>query len=290
MDHELPPRDASAATDKATWLGMMEVIGETEGYFQPLGAHHWAIFADDSTTLLVTFDTLQQCRERPGQMPLGRQLAETRGWSHLCLIADGPTWFRDPAVHSFFDRLVEDAFFEDFDRVVFHGSGMGGYAACAFSVTAPEATVVAVQARATLAPARAGWDARDRAQRRLDFTSRYGFAPDMVEGAGGVFLLFDPLNAPDAAHAAMFDRPNVTHLHCRNAGADLGRMLDEMGIVARLLENAGEGRMCAAIFTRLWRRRRFHAPYLRRLLDMNRERPRRAKMIFDAIKAIASRA
>ncbi|MDH2328407.1 phosphoadenosine phosphosulfate reductase [Cereibacter sp. SYSU M97828] len=286
MTDDTLPRDAFAATDKAAWLAAMESIGETEGYFQPLGARHWAMFADDSTTLLVSFETVDASLARADQMPMGRIVAESKGWSHLCLIADGPTWFRDPAVYSFFDRLVEDAFFEDFDRVVFHGSGMGAYAACAFSVTAPEATVIAVQARATLDPARTGWDPRDRKQRRLDFTSRYGFAPDMIEGAGGVFLIYDPLFAPDAAHAALFDRANVTRLQCRGGGGELGTMLEQMAIVPRLLESAGEGRISAAIFARLWRRRHQHEPYLRRLLTLNRDKPRRTRPVLEALRVI----
>ena len=116
-------------------------------------------------------------------MPLGAEHRAAGGWSHLCLIAEGDTWFRDPAVYAYFDRLVDDAFFEDFDHVLFYGAGMAGYAACAYSVAAPGAQVLALNPRATLDPAAGRWDDRDRAARRLDFTSRYGYAPDMLEGA-----------------------------------------------------------------------------------------------------------
>lgn len=285
MDQDTPPSDASDAIDTAAWLATVESIGENAGYFQSLGARHFALFTDDSTTLLVTFDTIDDARGREGQMPLGHSLARSRNWSHLCILADGPTWFRDPAVWSFFDRLVEDAFFEDFDHVVFHGTGMGAYAACAYSVTAPEATVIAVRPRATLDPRCTGWDERDKAQRRLDFTSRYGFAPDMVEGAGGVFILFDPKHPADAAHAAMFRSPNVTHLPCRAAGADLDLMLEEMAILPRLLEMAIEGRMCSIGFARLWRERHGHGPYLRALLAANRA-PKRRHVVLGALRRL----
>ncbi len=274
----------STATDKASWLEAMDRMGEEVGYFQSLAPRHWAFFCDESTTLLVTFDTLRDARGRAGQMPLGHDLAQARGWSHLCLIADGPTWFRDAAVHSFFDRLVEDAFFEDFDRVVFHGSGMGGYAACAFSVTAPEATVLALSARATLDPARAGWDRRNMGQRRLDFRSRYGFAPDMVEGTGQVFLAFDPLVSADAAHAAMFDRPNVTPLRAWHAGADPAILAD--ACLGTMLDLAVEGELSPATFARLWRARQENGAYLRHLLAQTQHRAGLAQKVFDAIRTM----
>lgn len=279
MDQEHPPRDAAAATDTPGWLMLMDQIGEECGYFQPLGERHWSFFADDGPTLLVTFETVASSRARPGQMPWGHALAQAKGWSHLCIIADGATWFRDPAVYAFFDRLVDEAFFEDFDRVILYGAGMGAYAACVFSVTAPGATVVAVQARATLDPARAGWDLRDMAARRLNFTTRYGFAPHMVEGTGAAFLLLDPTFAPDAAHAAMFGTPNVTVLPCRHGGAELGTMLEAMGLTARLLEKAGDGALSLQTFLPLWRGRRTHEPYLRRILHLNAAHPVREAMI-----------
>ncbi|MFN6978284.1 MAG: phosphoadenosine phosphosulfate reductase, partial [Gemmobacter sp.] len=187
------PMDASAATDRASWLACLDAIAEDAGYLEALGPRHWAFFHDDSPTLLVTFETVDAIRGgSPGQMPLGWDIARANGWSHLCLIADGATWWRDRRVWGFFDRLVDDAFFEDFDRVCFYGAGAGGYAAAAYSVAAPGATVLALRPRATLDPGVAGWDPRDRTARRLDFTSRYGFAPDMTEGAGKVFVLADP--------------------------------------------------------------------------------------------------
>lgn len=279
MDHQLPPRDAAAATDKSGWLNLMDQIGEEDGYFQPLGECHWSFFTDDGPTLLVTFETVESCRARAGQMPWGHRIAQAKGWSHLCLIADGPTWYRDPAVYAFFDRLVDEAFFEDFDHVTLYGAGMGAYAACAFSVTVPGATVVAVQARATLDPTRTGWDTRDKMHRRLNFTSRYGFAPRMVEGTGTVFLLFDPACAPDAAHAALFTSLNTTFLPCRNGGPNLATMLENSGLTARLLEKAGDGLLSRLLFFRLWRTRRTNEPYLRHILALNSERPTRAAMI-----------
>lgn len=261
------PADASAATDKASWLAAMDRIGEEAGHFQTLGARHWAFFSDESPTLLVSFEEIGAIRARtPGQMPLGFEIAKAKGWSHLCLIAEGETWYRDPAVFAYFDRLVDDAFFEDFDRVVFYGAGAGAYAACAFSVTAPGATVLAVQPRATLDPAVAGWDRRNLAARRLNFTNRYGYAPDMTEGTGKVFTLFDPMATEDAMHAALFTAPWVTPLTMRYMGTRLDHSLATMRILTPMIEAACDDTLTPARFATLWRTRRIFGPYLRQVL------------------------
>lgn len=273
--------DLSGATDRDSWLARIDAVGEAAGYFQTVGPRHWALFSDESPTLLVSFETIASARARPGQMPLAQTIATARGWSHLCLIADGETWYRDPAVWSFFDRQVDDCFFEDFDRVVFYGAGMAGYAACAYAVAAPGATVLAVSPYATLSPAIASWDSRHPKARRLDFTSRYGYAPDMVEGAGQVMLIHDPLVRADVMHAALFRAPYVAQLAARHGGAALEDTLIRMGALAPLIEAAGEGRLDAALFHQLWRQRRNDGPYLKTLLALaaQQARPAREKMI-----------
>ena len=260
--------DASRATDRASWLAAIDQIGEEAGYFQTLGAKHWAYFVDESPTLLVTFETVDSIRANPGQLPCGDAIARKHGWSHLCLIADGDTWYRDPAVYRFFDRQVDDAFFEDFDAVLFYGAGMGGYAACAYCVTAPGATVLTISPRATLDPAQVGWDKRDAAHRRKDFTTRYGFAPDMTEGAGQVFLAYDPEFAPDAMHAALFSRPWVTPMHTRHLKDQVEMGLTQMGILSQMIEAAAANTLTPKTFARLWRARRKHVPYLKTLLGL----------------------
>lgn len=262
------PTDAAAAIDLASWLDLIGQIGAEEGGFDPVGERHFALFVDDGKTLLVSFETIQYARARPGQMPLAHDIAAARGWSHLCFLANGETWFRDPALYAHFDRLVDDGFFDGFDRVLFYGAGMGGYAACAYSVTAPGAQVLALSPRATLDPAEAGWDSRDRAARRFDFTSRYGYAPDMVEGADHVTLIHDPTLPAEAMHAALFRAPFVTRIATRHLGDRIEPALINMGLLSDLIEAAMARKLTSAHFAKLWRARRNYAPYLRAVLTI----------------------
>ncbi|MGI3168123.1 phosphoadenosine phosphosulfate reductase [Pseudooceanicola sp. C21-150M6] len=267
-----PPADLSTIDltgfDSASWREKLGEIAEEDGYYQPLDPRHFAAFLDRGPVLLVTFETMQGIRSLgEGARPLGWSLAQSEGWSHLLLACDGDTWFRHESIYRFFDRQVDDGFFEDFDRVVFFGTGPCGYAACAYSVAAPGSTVIAIQPQATLDPAVTEWDDRFADLRRMDFTSRYGYAPDMIDAADRAYLLYDPNETLDAMHVALFTRPNVTKLRLRYLGDGLQGKLMTMRRLLPLLRAAGRGDLSAATFAKLWRQRRNFLPYLRAVLN-----------------------
>ena len=252
---------------RADWALKLEKLTEDAGYFHRLGARHSALFIDEGTTLLVSFETLSDVLANPDQLPKSAALAQSHGWSLLSLIADGETWFRDPAVYAFFDRQVDDAFFEDFDRVMFYGAGMGGYAACAYSVAAPGSQVLALNPRATLDPEQARWDTRSRHASRLDFTSRYGYAPDMLEGCAHATVVHDPQMTAEAMQAALFRAPYITRLSAPHLGDRLEPHFDQMGILSPLIQQAMAGSLTALSYAKLWRARRDYVPYLKAVLD-----------------------
>lgn len=256
------------AEGRADWLVNLDAHAQAHGFHALLSDSHGALYTeDDRDVLLVTFEDAHTIRtEEQAALPYGLQIAGKEGWSHLCLYSEGPTWFRDEAVYAFFDDVVDDGFFDHFDRVVFFGAGVQGYAASAFSVGAPGASVVLVRPQATQAPALASWDNRHREARRLDFTSRYGYAPTMAEAASELFVIYDPRIEEDAMHAALFG-PEATHLRCPRVGQRTEFELETMGVLGPLLRAAGKGRLTPSTFAQLYRKRRAHAAYLRHVLN-----------------------
>ncbi len=248
------------------WLARLDALGEEHGFARDLGPQHRAIFLEAGPRLLVTFESLEQARRNPGALPRGFDQVTRNGWSLLCLLSRGETWFRDPAVFRSFDRWTDEGFLEDFERVLFVGTGPAGYAAAAFSVAAPGARVLALRPYATLDPSVAGWDRRHLAARGRDWTSRYGYAPAMLDAADRAVVLHDPAVSADAMHAALFARANVVSLRVRHAGLRPDALLDGMGVLPVLMDLAMEGTLDAPAFARLWRARRRHPPYLRALL------------------------
>ncbi|MCK0166325.1 phosphoadenosine phosphosulfate reductase [Jannaschia sp. S6380] len=239
-----------------------------DGTLRQLGDDHLALHRPrrDAGTLLVTFEGLDETRLRDGGLPFSSRIAAERGWATLDIMAEGRTWFRDAAVHDLFDDLTDDGFFDEYDRVVFAGAGMGAYGAGAHSVASPGAIVLLIQPIATLDRVVAPWERRFRSARALDWTGRYGNAARMVDAAERVFLVTDPHVAGDAMHASLFSASHVVRLPAPFAGADIRGRLESIGILDRLLTGAETGALGPEEFARLWRGRRQDAGWLQDLL------------------------
>ncbi len=254
--------------DRSEWIERVEDLSDRFGDLDPVGPEHSAILIDAGRTLLVTFETVARIRKtNQDQAPIGWQFVRSHGWSSLTILADAETdWFRHPSLFGYFDRLIDDGFFDDFDRVLFYGAGASGYATAAFSVAAPDTRVLAIQPQATLAPDRATWDRRFPQTRRLDFSSRFGFAPMMVETAAQVSIIYDPSVIEDAMHASLFTGANTQQFICPFIGPNAERSFAVMDILIDLIEAAMDDRLTRLSFAELWRARQTHMPYLRTLL------------------------
>ena len=252
---------------RSEWLSTLRGIGEERGFAEPLGKAHAAIFVEDGDTLLVSFETTPGIEAlSTTRTPLGFDMVGSHGWSVLTVLAHADTWYRDERVFSFFDHLMDDGFFDEFDKVIFYGAGPCGYAAAAYSVTAPGSRVLLLQPQATLDPRVTEWDDRFTEQRRRDFTSRYGFAPDMLEAAQQAYVLYDPRERLDAMHSALFERANITRFRLPFMGSALQSDLVTLDLLPSLLNAVAEDRLTTALFAQMLRVRRDHPPYLRKLL------------------------
>lgn len=268
--------DVDKATTPDEVLAALRDDPGKDGFQHDLGADHTVSYVARGPRLLVSFETLESSlRSTPSGLPVGLDFVEDKNWSLLHFAACKDSWFRAQAIYEFIDDLVDNAFFEDFDRVIFYGAGIGAYAACAFSVAAPGATVMAIAPQATLDTDRAGWDMRFPDARRLRFDTRYGYAPDMLEGAGAGFILFDPYRPLDHVHASLFQGANVFRLRCRHLDGMIEFALGEMDLLHRVIEMAADGRLTEQDFYALLRARRSDDRYLRALVHAlgKRRRP-----------------
>ena len=271
------------------WLDRIEDIAEDHGYFEPLGPKHSATFIDRGPILFVSFETVESVRDSAhSDVPMGWQLIQGTDWSQLCLLSSGETWFRHRAVYEYFDRLVDDGFFENFDQVIFYGSESCGYAACSYSVVAPGASVIALSPQATLDPGVTGWDDRFLHMRRTSFTDRYGYAPDMLDAADRAFVLYDPDFEEDAMHASLFTRSNVTKIRCLHLDGQIETFFRRMEILKPLLTIAVKRGLKPLDFHRALRERRNYLPYLRMFLN-EVESAQRTKLVAYMCRSVLDR-
>lgn len=265
--------------DGQDWLDCIDDISEDFGHFEPVGADHSSAFIDAGRSLIVTFESAYHAQQfNSDAAPLGWGMVKSHGWSSLSLIAHNDLdWFRSPAVFGYFDRMIDDGFFDDFDEVLFYGAGPAGHAAAAFSVACPDAQVLVIQPQATLSTDRAGWDRRFPQARRLDFESRFGYAPRMVETASNVWVIHDPMVIEDSVHASLFDGDNTHHFKAPRVGGNAAGEFIRMGILTDLLSSAMQGRLNSSEYGALWRERRNNLRYARttlRILDEDGRHPR----------------
>ncbi len=265
--------------ERDEWISRVDDVCEEFGHFEPIGPDHSALLIDAGRTLLVSFESAPSVHSKNHDAaPLGWQFVNSNGWSSLTLLAKkNQDWYRHPAMFGYFDRLIDDGFFDDFEQILFYGAGAAGYAAAAFSVAAPGARVLLIQPQATLDTTYTGWDRRFPESRRLDFHSRFGYAPAMVETAQHVTVIHDPSIIEDAMHAQLYNGHNTSHFKCPFIGPNAAQSFSGMDVLVDQIENAMDGTLTQQCFAALWRERQSHLPYLRTLfhrLDAEEEHPK----------------
>lgn len=272
------------------WLDALRQIGDADGSYSDLGPDHAAVFVEKGhAVLFITFETMFGIRANSESgMPLAFDICERRDWSHMTILAKRQSWFRNDSVFAFFDRLIDYGFFDQFDRVIFCGAGMCGYAAGAFSVAAPGATVLMAAPQATLDRSRTGWDTRFPSTRRMPFTNRYADAAHLIGGAETALVLYDPDEQEDAMHASLFQGDNVIHQRYRRGGAGaIESDLRTLSLISKLSDAAAEGNLTPSRVGAIMRARRRHVPYLRALLSrvLSEERPQLTVWLCRAVLA-----
>ncbi len=258
------PPETSAETDPA-WAAIARDLAGRAGFFRDNGTHSF-LYIQRGKTLVVTFDNLDiAMNKRAERRPWGFEFIQAQGWSMLGVMAGGWTWYRDPWVSAEFDRLRDAGFFAQFERVVFYGASMGGYAACAFSGACAGADVVAISPQSTVDRRIVPWESRYKTVWGADFSGPYGDAAQVSGAARRITLLYDPFEPLDRQHAERFAGENVVKLRASLMGHRLGSSLSQMGILTPIILGALNGTLSEAEFYQRLRARREFPRYQREL-------------------------
>lgn len=217
-----------------------------------------AQFVRRSPVLFVTFDNLATVGQYDPPRPWLDAWVERAGFSILGLIARRKDWYRNPETPRLLADLRERGLFHGFDRIVFCGASMGGYAALTYARLVPGALVLAFSPQTTLSPALVPFETRFRyGRRKWDWSGG-----DFLDGAEGiaqspeVWVFHDPFVPEDRAHAMRLSGPAVRHVGCAHFGHRLLRQLKSCGVLDDVLRDIGEGRFDEPAFRRALRARR----------------------------------
>ncbi len=134
----------------------------------------------------------------------------------------------------------------------------------------------------------APWEERYRKAWRRDYTTRYGYGPDLVSAASDVHLFYDPRNSMDSMHAALFQSENITKYRCRFMGHRIASLWIQLGLLKPIVEACVAGSLTPDAFYKWMRARRENPRFQKELLN-TLEREDRPKLLIRYCEAVLAR-
>lgn len=239
------------------WYSEIFPAGLLDGFYSKLGDHAACFVDRGAHQLVVSFDNLAEAGgKRYDREPWAAKFCSDNGWSHLGILAQPPSWFRDARLITYLEKLRDDGFFEGFERVAFCGTSMGGFGALTFSSLSPGATIIALSPQTTLHADLVPWETRFAKGRRRDWELPYSDAAEQTETAGRIFLVYDPFHKGDSAHIARLHGSNLVPLHGIGLGHKSALVLRRMDRLKPVMKGAIEGSLTPLAFYQMLRARK----------------------------------
>jgi hypothetical protein len=222
-----------------------------------------ADFLPGGRCLVVTFESMTLAGREPDlTRPVwGQSMLLRRGHSVLGVKRVGNQWYRHPDLHRVFRALQKSGVFARFDRVMFYGLSMGGYAALAFAETAPGCTVLAMSPQSTLAPELAWFDQRFSGARKSLWEGDFVDGAVGAAAAGRVYVCFDPRRTKDRLQVERLPVHNRVDLKLPHCGHVTTQALQALGLLGQVVDGALDGSLSAAAIRQMARQRVHLADY-----------------------------
>ena len=250
--------DVQDDTPKAPrWLDDIRPGTNGEGFLEKNLRNSLLFVKRPSDRLLVTFDNLSNVGDdSPEREPWAYKFARDEGLSHLGIMAHVADWYRDEALIKRFEALARDGFFDGYERVVFAGVSMGGFAALAFSSLVPGSHVIAVNPQSTLNTDLVPWETRYENGRRQDWTLPLSDAAELTAKAGRVNIFYDPYHELDQSHVDRLSGDNIHIFKCWFSNHKTAVFLRKIEALKPVMSHVIFDELTEAEFYRLYRRRR----------------------------------
>ena len=239
------------------WLSEIFPAGGRPGFYEKLGSHAACFVDRGAHQLVVSFDNLSDAGNPNYDVePWAAKFIQDRGWSHLGILAPGPSWYRDKRLIGFLEKLAASGFFRQFDRVALMGTSIGAFASLVFADLTPGATVIALSPQSTLDTSVVPWETRFGKGRVQDWTLPYSDAAAGLRHTSKVYVLFDPFVAPDLAHVQRLPQSQLTLLKGFWFGHKTAVVLRRLDSLKPIMTAAVEGTLTEQEFYRLIRDRK----------------------------------
>ena len=239
------------------WFDELRPGGEGEGFMERHLRHSLMFVRRPVNRLLVTFDNLSNVNDSSIERePWAFKFAQDINISHLGVMAHVADWYRDPVLIGRFQKLAAEGFFDGYDRVVFAGVSMGGYASIAFGSLVPGAHAVSVNPQSTLDTGLVPWETRYEGGRRQDWTLPLSDAAALTAGFERVNIFYAPYHALDKQHVGRFSGDNIHIFNCRYSDHKTAVFMRKIGALKPVMTHAIFDELTEDTFYKLYRGRR----------------------------------
>lgn len=242
-------------------------------------------FLPGGPVLVVTFEPATMGKSEPdlNRPAWGQAFLQKRGHSVLGVKRAATAWYRSVELHRLFRGLQARDFFGHFERVIFYGPSMGGYAALALAAAAPGCTVLALNPQSTLAPDRVWFDQRFAGARAAGWKGDFIDGVDGAQTAERVYVCYDPYQIKDRLHALRLPAHNRINLRLPFVGHTTAQALNGLGLLGTVFDEALQGTLDEKRFRQMARERSRWADYHVHLAERGVWPPRRWRHLSQAL-------
>ena len=249
------------------WYSEVNSERPVTGFFKQLKHHSLVLIKRPSETLVVTFDNLSAVNDMSSdRAPWGYKFLQQEGCAHLGVFTHRKDWYREPNLIAALVTIQEQGVFEDYKKVIFTGTSMGGFAALAFSSLSPGASVLAFSPQSTLDEAIVPWETRFGMGRMRNWRLPFSDAATEIEGAGQIVVISDPYFELDQRHVDRLTTPNVIKLKAWFSGHFSPVFLRRAELLKPVMAKMIQGTLTEESFYRLYRGRR-KLPWYKKSLE-----------------------
>ncbi len=249
--------ETSDAPEIPLWFDELRPGGDGDGFLERRLRHSLLFVRRPVKRLLVTFDNLSNVGDKsPGRAPWAFKFAKEINISHLGVMAHVADWYRDADLIERFQKLADEGFFDGYERVIFTGVSMGGFAAIAFGSLVPGAHVISINPQSTLDTEIVPWETRYEGGRRQDWTLPLSDAAKLTAGLGRVNIFYDPYHGLDKLHVSRFEGDNIRIFNCRHSSHKTAVFLRKIDALKPVMQAAIFDEVEEVEFYRLYRGRR----------------------------------
>lgn len=238
-------------------------------------------FIPGNAQLVITFEGAGANMSRPnGRRPgWGQAFLQKRGFSYLGVKPKRVDWYRKPDLHAFFRSKEFADFAGQFERRIFFGTSMGGYAALAFAPALPGSTVIAHNPQSTLDSRIVPWETRFVEGRSQDWSGDFADGVFAQPCSRRIYLTYDPFHEQDRLHVRRIAGPNVTAFKIPLVGHGTPDWLLQMGVLQQVTDQMLDGSVSIESFATAVRARRRITRYYTRLFETSKNEAVRARCL-----------